>query len=173
MSPCPFPTMITTTPRALPREMVNIFLAELHRLAVLFRSMSEEGLQCAFIAGLPEQAEQLISTSSQMCWHEPRPYQRISPALAAQLLCCTQLIHRPGAMSAMDPNTGRVTVSCNVKLPEVRMLSSEEPSRAIDARGRDTLPGAVQKMANGARIRHQSPPQSTCKWHAACEDCSN
>ena len=72
-------------------------------------------------------------------------------------------------MHVMDPITGRMTVSCNVKLPEVP--SSKEPSHAIDASDRDTLPGTVWEMCNGARIQRQSPPQSTCKWCTACEDC--
>ena len=49
-----------------PGEMVEVFLAELCRLAVLFGGMSEEGLQCAFIAGLLEHAKQLIQVSSQI-----------------------------------------------------------------------------------------------------------
>ena len=43
-----------------PGETVDVFLAQLCRHAVLSRGVSEEGLQCAFIAGLPEHAEQLI-----------------------------------------------------------------------------------------------------------------
>ena len=46
--------------RSRPREMIDVFLAELHRLAVLFEGMSVEGLQCVFVGRLPEHAEQLI-----------------------------------------------------------------------------------------------------------------
>ena len=44
----------------------NVFLAELRGLAVLFGSVSDQCLQCAFIAGLPDHAEELLQVSSQM-----------------------------------------------------------------------------------------------------------
>ena len=76
-------------------------------------------------------------------------------------------------MRVMNPITGCVTVSCEVKFPEGRMLSSEKLSHAIDASSRDTLPGTVWEMGKWVRIQHQSPPQSTYIWHAACEDSPN
>ena len=41
-------------------ETVDIYLAKLRRLAVLFGGMSEKGLMCAFIAGIPESVEELL-----------------------------------------------------------------------------------------------------------------
>ena len=49
-----------------PGETVNIFLVELRRFAVLFGGMLDQCLQCAFIAGLSEHAEELLWVSYQM-----------------------------------------------------------------------------------------------------------
>lgn len=46
-------------------ESPNVFLAEL-RLASLFGGMSEKGLTCAFVAGLPESVRQLLRAGSRM-----------------------------------------------------------------------------------------------------------
>ena len=139
--------------------------------------MSEEGLQCAFVAGLSEHAEQFIQVSSQMEDLDLPQVLAWAWAILKNFTDCVEQmavpVARPGAMSAMDPIPGFVTVSSDVKLPEVRMPSSEEPSHAIDASGRDTLLGTVWEMGKGVRIQCQSPPQSTYKWHAACEACSN
>ena len=63
----PFATLKQFTVRRLqPGETVNVFLAEPHSLAVLFGGMSDHCLQCAFIAGLPEHAEELLQASSRM-----------------------------------------------------------------------------------------------------------
>ena len=48
-----------------PGKTVDVFWAELCRLAVLFGDVSDQCLQCAFIAGLPEHVEELLRTSSQ------------------------------------------------------------------------------------------------------------
>jgi len=52
--------------RLRPGETVDVFLAELRKLAVLFGGMPERGLICAFIAGLPEHAEELLQATSRV-----------------------------------------------------------------------------------------------------------
>ena len=47
-------------------ETVDLFLAELRKLATQFRGMTEWGLVCAFIAGLPEHAEKLLQDTTRV-----------------------------------------------------------------------------------------------------------
>ena len=47
-----------------PGETVDIYLAELRKLATQFGGTTERGLICAFIAGLPEHAENLLPSLS-------------------------------------------------------------------------------------------------------------
>ena len=43
-----------------PGETVDVYLAELWKLSVLFGEMSEKGLMCAFIAGMPKSVKELL-----------------------------------------------------------------------------------------------------------------
>ena len=45
---------------------MDVFLAELRRLATQFGGMTERGLVCAFIAGLPEHARNLLQATTQV-----------------------------------------------------------------------------------------------------------
>ena len=47
-------------------ETVEVYLAEQQRLSVQFGGMSEKGLTCAFIAGMPKSVEELLWASSQV-----------------------------------------------------------------------------------------------------------
>ena len=47
-------------------ESPDVFLAELRRLASLFGGMTDQGLACAFVAGLPESVRQLLRAGSRM-----------------------------------------------------------------------------------------------------------
>lgn len=49
-----------------PGESPDVFLAELRRLSSLFGGMSEKGLACAFVSGLPESVRQLLRAGSRM-----------------------------------------------------------------------------------------------------------
>lgn len=51
-----------TSRKLLPSETVDVFLAELRRLSALFGGISERGLTCAFIAGLPQTVQQSLRT---------------------------------------------------------------------------------------------------------------
>ena len=44
-------------------EPVDVFLADLRRLSALFGGMSDQGLACAFVTGLPEVARQTLRAS--------------------------------------------------------------------------------------------------------------
>ena len=50
----------------LPGETVDVFLAELRRLAVPFGGLSDKMLACAFVAGLPDTFKQLLWAGSRM-----------------------------------------------------------------------------------------------------------
>ena len=45
---------------------MDVFLAELRKLATQFGGMTERGLVCAFIAGLPEHAENLLQATTRV-----------------------------------------------------------------------------------------------------------
>ena len=49
-----------------PGETVDVFLAELRKLMTQFGAMTEQGLVCAFIAGLPEHAEKLLQATTRV-----------------------------------------------------------------------------------------------------------
>jgi len=52
--------------RLRPGETVDVFLAELRKLSVLVGGMTDRSLMCAFIAGLPEHAEDLLRATFQL-----------------------------------------------------------------------------------------------------------
>lgn len=52
--------------RLQPGETVDVFLAELRRLAVPFGGLSDKALACAFVAGLPDTVKQLLRAGSRM-----------------------------------------------------------------------------------------------------------
>ena len=52
--------------RLHPGETVDVYLAELRKLATQFGGMTERGLGCAFIAGLPEHAENLLQATTRV-----------------------------------------------------------------------------------------------------------
>ena len=52
--------------RLQPGETVDVFLAELRRLAVSFGGLSDKILACAFVAGLPDTVKQLLRAGSRM-----------------------------------------------------------------------------------------------------------
>ena len=52
--------------RLQPGETVDVFLAELRKLAVPFGGLSDKMLACAFVAGLPDTVKQLLRAGSRM-----------------------------------------------------------------------------------------------------------
>ena len=46
--------------KLLPSESADVYLAELRRLSSLFGGISDTGLACAFVAGLPEDVRQIL-----------------------------------------------------------------------------------------------------------------
>ena len=54
-------------------ETVDVFLAELRRLAVPFGELSDKMLACAFVAGLPDTVKQLLRAGSRMEGAGDRP----------------------------------------------------------------------------------------------------
>ena len=55
-----------TTRRLRPGESVDVFLADLRRLATSFGGVSDKALSCALVAGLPETARQGLRASSRI-----------------------------------------------------------------------------------------------------------
>ncbi len=64
-------------------ETVDIFLAELRKLATQFGGMTEWGLVFAFIAGLPEHAEKLLQATT-----------RVDDLPISEILACARAILR-------------------------------------------------------------------------------
>ncbi|KAF0288401.1 hypothetical protein FJT64_013183 [Amphibalanus amphitrite] len=52
--------------RLRPGESVDIFLAELEQLASLFGGMTEEGISCAFVTGLPDSVRQVLKAGARV-----------------------------------------------------------------------------------------------------------
>ena len=52
--------------RLRPGESVDIFLSELKQLASLFGGMSEEGICCAFVTGLPDTVRQVLKAGARV-----------------------------------------------------------------------------------------------------------
>ena len=52
------------TRRLQPGETVDVFLAELRRLAVPFGGLIDKMLACAFVGGLPDTVMQLLRTAT-------------------------------------------------------------------------------------------------------------
>ena len=52
--------------RLEPNETVDVYLADLKRLASLFGGVSEAALGCAFVSGLPHSARQILRSGSRM-----------------------------------------------------------------------------------------------------------
>ena len=55
-----------TKRRLEPGEMVDVYLDDLRRLAVLFGGANKRILGCAFLAGLPDNASRLLRASSRL-----------------------------------------------------------------------------------------------------------
>lgn len=47
-------------------ESVDVYLAELCKLRMLFSGLPDQALMCTFVAGLPDQVKKLLQTSSRM-----------------------------------------------------------------------------------------------------------
>ena len=47
-------------------ESVDVYLAELQQLSTLFGGLCEEGLGCAFVAGLPDSVKQMLRAGARM-----------------------------------------------------------------------------------------------------------
>ena len=54
------------TRRLQPGETVDVFLAELRRLAVPFGGLSDKMLACVFVAGLPDTMTKLLKAGSRL-----------------------------------------------------------------------------------------------------------
>ena len=52
--------------RLRPGESVDVFIAELEQLASLFGGMTEEGISCAFVTGLPDSVRQVLRAGARV-----------------------------------------------------------------------------------------------------------
>ena len=52
--------------RLQPGESVDVFIAELEQLASLFGGMTEEGITCAFVTGLPDSVRQVLKAGARV-----------------------------------------------------------------------------------------------------------
>ena len=49
-------------------ESVDVYLADLQQLASLFGGLSDNGLCCAFVSGLPESVKHVLKDSDKLLW---------------------------------------------------------------------------------------------------------
>ncbi len=78
---------------------MDVFLAELRKLATQFGGMTERGLACSFIAGLPEHAENLLQATT-----------RVDDLPISEILARTRAILK-------DSLTGRESAAAAAQLP--------------------------------------------------------
>ena len=108
-------------------ETVDIYRIELWRLTVLFEGMSEKGLTCAFIAGMPESVEELLWASSQVdnmdiskVLAEAQAILKKGPMTVEQTVaaqpsqCQIKETHRLPATNVMSPITWSETASFGI-----------------------------------------------------------
>ena len=151
-----------------PGEMVDVFLAELRKLATQFGRMTEWGLVYAFIAGLPEHVEKLLQAITQVdnlliseILFTPKQYWKT--ALQVQDWQPQQLNYqdvrkrRPqlqgDATYVRDPTIWHKIVLGGAKIPGPKNLSL-----VIGASDRVTLHKIVQETNKGTSLQLQSLP---------------
>ena len=93
-------------------ETVDVFLAELRRLAVPFGGLSDKMLACAFVAGLPDTVKQLLRAGSRM---EELPIDQILTRARAVLADEVGVVAAVSAMTGAGASVKRAnsTLLCN------------------------------------------------------------
>ena len=162
---------------------MDVFLVELRKLVTQFGGMTERGLVCAFIAGLPEHADNLLQATTRV---DDLPISEIlararailkdsltgteSAAAAAQLPGCQE----KGASALkrcyvyQEPNHMARDCPRQCGSPRSRRLSF-----VIGANDRATLHKIVRERSEGTSLQRQSLPQTSSEWCSACSQCAD
>ncbi len=116
-------------------ESVDVYLADLRRLAALFGGIPDTGLSCAFLAGLPEAARHILRAGSRM-----------------ESMNINQLLNRARAVLASDSlSTGAAGLSQYTVAPALggvggmRCHSCNQPNHYA----RDCLAGRGRRRGRG------------------------
>ena len=123
-------------------EPVDVYLADLRRLAELFGGISDSALSCAFVAGLPEASRHILRAGSRM-----------------ESLDINQLLQRARAVLANDnPEVGASThftcaTRCTASAPtdpgSLRCLACNQPNHYA----RDCLAGRRGRRGGRSSVR--------------------
>lgn len=97
--------------RLRPGESVDVYLAELRKLSVLFGGMSDHGLSCGFVRWLPKRVKQLLHAST-----------RIYELSIGQFLVRARAIMKDEVLEK-----GLAVVTVRTTRDEARKLSTEDP----------------------------------------------
>lgn len=122
--------------KLLPGELPDVFLAELRRLAPLFGGMSDKGLACAFVSGLPEGVRQLLRTGSRL-----------------EELSLEQILTRARAVMRDDPPLGAAGMEFSVKGSRTEPPPAASPFLCHECGGPNHL---ARDCLAGLRNRHCS-----------------
>ena len=125
-----------------PGEMVDIFLAELHKLVTQFGSRKERGLVCAFITGLPEHVEKLLQATT-----------RVDDLLMSEILACAQAILK-------DSFTGTGLAAAAAQLLGCQKKETTGPRRCYICQGPNHMAQDCFRQCKSRRPRKFF----TCYW---------
>ena len=103
--------------RLQPGETVDVFLAELRRLAVPFGGLSDNMLACAFVAGLPDTVKQLLRAGSRMDELTPHIRTRARAVLADEVgvaaAASAMTVGAGASVKRADATSGLLCFQCN------------------------------------------------------------
>ena len=169
--------------RLRPGETVDVYLAELRKLATQFGGMTERGLVCAFIAGLPEHAENLLQATTRV---DDLPMSDIlarARAILKDRLAGTESAAAAAQLPRRQEKGVTALRRCYV-CQEPDHMTRDCPRRrgipgpqrvsfVIGAIDRATFHEIVRETSEGTSLQRQSLPQTSYEWRSACSQCAD
>ena len=174
-----------STRRLRPGETVDVFIAGLRKLALLFGGLPDKALICAFVAGLPDAARQALRASSRMEALAIDEVVTRARAIMADDSATTAAVRGANSHATNWRNAGTkppyVCYNCNEPNHLARdcLLQRTQPSGGRSSRmdrkerkcHRCGLPGHIASACSGndagrSRVRHPPPP-TTCELGAS------
>ena len=126
-------------------ESVDVYLSELKQLSTLFGGLSEEGLSCALMAGLPDAVKQILRAGARM-----------------EALSLNDIVERVRAILCEEQ-----TVQC-VSALLGQMGQAQRPTRLTVSDG--SMPGHKLTSSRSRNVYSQSKPRG--KRNIQCSCCS-
>ena len=114
-------------------ESVDVYLAELKQLSTLFGGLSEEGLACALMAGLPDAVRQIMRAGARM---ESLSLTEIV-ARARAILCEEQTVPSASAFLGQTPRSQGVSAMRGLN-PSSRVVSNRSQNNRSTVSSRNT-----------------------------------